>query len=170
MQEEEGTIVPYLEEEIGDTTYRACQLSLRRWADLTEHLAQMLGGPFAKALRSGNINPDVLADGDVMALALASVMERLTAKMLLGLLEFAIGGNKEAGALRLEGGRTQQPHQWHRHFQRNMAHLAPAVALFLRAQYADFFEGLRTLRPERTSDTADREASTPPSSTLSPST
>jgi hypothetical protein len=174
MKEDAGTIVPYEEEWIGEHQFRAYQLSLQQWANLTEHLAQMLGGPFATALRGGNIDLGVLADGDVVALALASVMERLTAQNLLGLLNFAIGKKGQAGSLRLgldDGNfKPRKVDQWHLHFQRNMAELAPAMKLFLVAQYSDFIDGLKACKPEQTDEPDDQEESTPQDSTASQST
>ncbi len=163
-----GTTVPHIDREIGDHSYRAGQLKLTAWADLTEHLAKMLGQPFGQALRGGTLDLDAFMGAEAMVAVLALVTERLSAKDLLLLLDLA------GQSLQLQGGSGGYGHkqikQWHGHFQQNMGNLAPAVLLFLEAQYSDFFDGLRQLVPEPSNDPDDPQQSTDQNSEQSPST
>ena len=148
-----GVIAPYLDREIGNHGYRAQQLKLTRWAELTEHLAMMLGQPFAAALRGGALDVDALLDGNTVVGMLSLVVERLSASNLLKLLDLA------ARSLRLEADSgeysVKKLAQWHEHFRQNMGELAPAMVLFLEAQYRDFFDGLKGSLPESTDEPRD---------------
>ncbi len=164
MDQDQGQTVPHLDREINGRCYRAHQLKITRWAELTEHLAKMLGEPFGQALRGGSVNMDALLDGDTAVALLALLVERLTARNLLHLLEIACGSQraKAAGSLRLMGEsggyNTRQLDQWHKHFQLHMADLAPAILLFLEAQYVDFFDGLKGVVPAPKKDHDARQS------------
>jgi len=166
--EEKISEVPYIEREIGKHNYRAYQLQLGKWADLTEHLAGMLGKPFAAALRGGSLDVDAMLGQDTVLVVLALVMERLTARNLLALVE------KAKPSLQFEsatgGWNVKKVDQHHVHWQHNMTEMGPAMALFLEAQYRDFFGGLKGLMPDLQSDPNGPAESTGQSSTPSQST
>jgi hypothetical protein len=168
MNDEPGREVPYIDREIGAHTYRAAQLRLTKWAELTEHLAEMLGKPFAQALRGGSVDVDKLMQADTTMAILALVVEKLSARNLLKLLDLA------QGSLRLESAsgefNAKKLEQWHTHFQFNMGELAPAMMLFLEAQYAVFFEGLRQSVPARPSVPQDPPSNSDLDTTRSRST
>lgn len=169
MDREHGQLVPHLDREINGTYYRARQLKISKWADLTEHLAEMLGKPFGQALRGGTVDLDALLGQDTVVALLALVTERLTARNLLKLLGFA-GESLQMEADNEVGFTTWKPGQWDSHFRCHMGNLAPVILLFLEAQYADFFGGLKALVPEHKNGPQDPRQKEDPDSTKSPST
>jgi len=168
MKDQEGIALPYIEEAIGKHNYRAYRLPMTKWCSLCEHLAVMLGKPLGAVFRGGSVNMDGLLDSDIMVIAAAAIVERLSAANMLELLDFARGSirfQSDSG-----GWLPKKKDAFHMHLAQHMGEMAPLLKLFIMAQLADFFAGLRTLRPEPSDEPADPEESTLQSFTESPST
>lgn len=160
--------IPHIDREIGGTYYRAAQLKLPEWAKLTEHLAEMLGKPFGETLRKGTLDTDMLLGGEAIIMILALVVGKLSAKNMLELLDLS----RESLQLQTSDGgyNFKKTPQWYAHYQGHMGELAPSIKLFLEAQYADFFEGLRTLAPDAPNEPGDLLSKGGPSSEQFPNT
>lgn len=130
--------IPSTEETIGETTYRAYTLPIDRWEELTELLAGVLGEPLASLLQGEAVIPDghdTRFGGDDIRVAIGGMVTKLRAKDMKALRKY-MGESLQAGGRPLP---EQKQRLW---WPSHMQEYAGAVSLFLRVQYADFFEGL----------------------------
>lgn len=136
----DGTVLPYVERAINGSMYRSYTLRIGDWAELTEKLGAMLGDPLASILRGDAALPNDMALGasDFVAVA-GDVVKRLQARQIMELVGLM------SKSLHVEGrANTSNDFFWAQH----MRDLAPATALFLEAQYSDFWQGLSDVLPE----------------------
>jgi hypothetical protein len=139
--------LPFIEREINGTNYRATTLSLEHWADLTESLADLLGDPMASVLRGDMTTRASLMRSDIEFL-IAGLISKVTKKKILEITSHMGRGLKQSDSLLT----SKQQLQW---WPSHMRDLAPVVALFLEAQYADFFEGLGDSLPQASQEESD---------------
>lgn len=142
--------LPHKERDINGTMYRAHTLMLDQWAECTEFLAGVLGEPLASLLRGDTVLAGELGPGDFQSIV-AGLAGQLTKKRIM---ELAVHLSR---SLRHDGHVMSVDSQklwWPAH----MKDLAPAVALFLEAQYSDFYEGLSDSLPATRSAVADLSA------------
>ena len=160
-----GVELPFKDANIGPRTYRAYILPLERWAELTEYIATHIGGTVADMLRgyqAGDVAALLDIDVGVAADSISKLVKGMSAKQLLMFVDYA------GGSLAVDDGkglRRLNPEQQRAWWPYHMREMAPAMALFLKAQYADFFGGVGSLLPERPSGPDSLEEST----TLDPS-
>ncbi len=130
--------IPSTEETIVKTTYRAYTLPIDRWEELTELLAGVLGEPLANLLRGDAVIPDgndPRLGGDDIREAIGAMATKLRAGDMKALRRY-MGESLQADGKPLP---EQKQRLW---WSSHMREYAGAVSLFLRVQYADFFEGL----------------------------
>jgi hypothetical protein len=132
--------LPYIERDINGTNYRATTLSLEHWAELTEGLADLLGEPMASVLRGDITTRGSLVRSDIEFL-IAGLISKVTKKRILEIVSHMGRGLKQDDHLLT----SKQQLQW---WPSHMKDLAPVIALFLEAQYTDFFEGLGDSLPQ----------------------
>ena len=137
-----GLDLPFVERDINGTTYRATTLTLDNWADLTECLSDLLGDPMASMLRGDSVMSGSLRRGDIEALV-GGLIGKISKTKILDISKH-MGKGLRAGDHLLT---SQAQNDWWPH---HMKDLAPVAALFLEAQYTDFFEGLADSLPQVT--------------------
>ena len=153
--------LPYEEKVIGEHLYRAYALPLEDWLELVELLAGILGEPLSALLRGEATFPGgevSLPDFAVMA---SGAIKKLTKANLVRVLVIA------GKSLQVEENGQRRPLVYDKQklwWARQMAELAPAVALFLEAQFANFFAGIVTLLPAPSNSDAGLSESTSGSS------
>jgi hypothetical protein len=131
-------------EKIGKHTYRCVALPQTRWEELGDFLAESLGEPVARLVKGFNIAypEDLLGLSSGIGLIFAALSKKMTRERAKALREFM------AESLFVQAGEWQpltmeaQEIWWAQH----RGELAPVIELFLRSQFADFFEGLLGLK------------------------
>lgn len=131
--------LPYIEREINSTVYRATTLNFEHWADFTEFLTPLVGEPIASVLRGDSVMDNL--DMSDMQVILAKLVGELKRDKILRLAKYMALGLRGADSLLTY---EKQQLWWPKH----MRDLAPVVALFLEAQYLDFFEGVANSLPK----------------------
>jgi hypothetical protein len=130
----------YREREINGTMYRATTMALEDWASLTECLGGLLGEPMAAILRGDALTTRDLGRPD-LEYVIGGLIGKLTKAKIIEITQHMAKSIRTADHLLT----SQQQSLW---WPRHMKDLAPVLALFLEAQYSDFFEGLAGSLPQ----------------------
>jgi len=139
--------LPYREREINGIKYRATTLNLEDWAALSECLAGLLGEPMAAILRGDSVLRADLVGSDMQYL-IAGLAGKINKGKIMEICGHMAKGLRADDHILT----SQQQYYW---WPRHMRDLAPSIALFLEAQYSDFFEGLGASLPQARPDPSD---------------
>lgn len=133
-----ASVLPFIERDINGISYKCYTLNLKKWCELTELLASLLGEPIASLLRGDAALPqgaDVSMSSFNIPSLIAGISGKITSDKLLKVTSF-MGQCLHCDDRPLDSNKQQM--WWPNH----MKDLAPCVVLFLEAQYSDFFEGI----------------------------